>query len=108
MIIYNSSLVRLWPNGKIPYTFFWTIRTVNYREDTFSLNQFKTLFTVLRVQFIKEAIQDIEEDSCLEFEDITDVMEDYMKDIKTDSSKDFCVRDGKFHCAPDDYPDYLK
>ena len=57
-----------------------------------------------REQFIREAIQDIEEASCLEFEDITDSMDDYMKgyEIVRRLSGYFTLKS-----PPDEYPDYL-
>ena len=39
----NPLLVRLWPNGKIPYMFHWTLRSVGYAYVTFSRNQFQNI-----------------------------------------------------------------
>ena len=57
-----------------------------------------------RVQFIREAIQSIEEDSCLEFEDITGFMDNYMKgfEMLRGLPKYF-----KLKSPPTKYPDYL-
>ena len=57
-----------------------------------------------REQFIREAIQSIEEDSCLEFEDITGFMDNYMKGFEKlrRSSIYFSLKP-----LPVDYPDYL-
>ena len=67
------------------------------------------LFSILkpikfRVQFIREAIQDIEEASCLDFEDITDSMDDYMKgyEIVRRLPKYFTLKS-----PPDKYPNYI-
>ena len=57
-----------------------------------------------REQFIREAIHSIEEDSCLEFEDITDFMDNYMKRYEKlrRSPNYFSLKP-----LPVDYPDYL-
>ena len=57
-----------------------------------------------RVQFIRDAIQSIEKDSCLEFEDITDFMDDYMKGYE---SVRFLPKYFTQKSPPVDYPDYL-
>ena len=56
------------------------------------------------MQLIREAIQSIEEDSCLEFEDITGFMDNYMKEYeKLRRSEDYF----SFKPPPTEYPDYL-
>ena len=56
-----------------------------------------------REQYIREAIQDIQEASCLEFEDITDSMDNYMKrfELVKRLPRYFTLKS-----PPDDYPDY--
>ena len=52
----------MWPNRKIPYTYHINIAEVPKRQAS-----------------VEKAIRKIEEDSCLEFEDITGFMDDYMQ-----------------------------
>ena len=79
---------RFWPNGKIPYTFHWTIDEVPTRR-----------------ALVHTAIQRIEEASCLEFEDITDFMKKYLKGYEKfrNVPKYFT----KFKTEPTEYPHYI-
>ena len=52
----------MWPGGKIPYTYHWSIEEVPKWKD-----------------LVDRAIQGIKEVSCLEFQDITAFMENYME-----------------------------
>ena len=52
----------MWPNRKIPYTYHIKIAEVPQRWAS-----------------VEKAIRNIEEDSCLEFEDISEFMDDYMQ-----------------------------
>ena len=73
----------MWPGGKIPYTYHWSIEGVN------------------RSHLVEKAIQRIKEVSCLEFEDITAFMKDY----------NFFHYDRhyftKFKKEPKEFPDFL-
>ena len=77
----------MWPNRKIPYTFHWSIAKVPVRRSS-----------------VEEAIRKLEEDSCLEFEDISDFMEEYM--MNHTGMKNL---HNYFHLedAPPQYPDYI-
>ena len=82
----NHSLSRMWPNGKIPYTYHWTIEGVN------------------RSHLVEKAIQRIVEASCLEFEDITPFMNNYMKNYRRERNlRDYFERRN----PPSQYPDFL-
>ena len=52
----------MWPDGKIPYTYHWSIERISSRR-----------------ALVERAIQGIQQDSCLEFKDISAVMRDHMK-----------------------------
>ena len=56
------------------------------------------------MRFIHEAISDLERDSCLQFEDITDFMDHYMKDYEK-KKLEWNYFDQK--SPPANYPDYL-
>ena len=76
----------MWPNRKIPYTYHINIAEVPQRRAS-----------------VEKAIRNIEEASCLEFEDISDFMEDYMKNYTNKNLPNY------FHLRPPppEYPDYL-
>ena len=73
--------------GKIPYTFHLSIGRLVYRRE-----------------LVESAMRDIEQDSCLQFVNITDFMMDYMVNhtAKRNSNDFFKLRD-----PPPLYPDYL-
>ena len=77
----------MWPNRKIPYTYHINIAEVPERRAS-----------------VQEAIRNIEKDSCLEFEDISDFMDDYMRN-HTDKK----YLHSYFHLMepPAEYPDYI-
>ena len=77
----------MWPNRKIPYTYHVSVGGIPQRRAS-----------------VEEAIRNIEEDSCLEFEDITDFMKKYLKNHAGMKS-----RHDYFHLedAPPEYPDYI-
>ena len=78
----------MWPNRKIPYTFHWTIEEVPTRK-----------------ALVQQAIRNIEEESCLVFEDITDYMKKYLQDYeKFRNVRDFFT---KYKNEPTKYPDYI-
>merc|ERR1719471_1365862 len=81
---------RKWPDGKIPFTFHEPIREVPWR-----------------VQFIKEAIQSIQEDSCLEFQDITGFMDSYMDPVGMNKRNPYSKDYFSSKEPPTEYPDYL-
>ena len=56
------------------------------------------------MRFIREALQDLEEDTCLQFEDITTFMDDYMKGFEKKKRK---ANYFDQRSPPADYPDYL-
>ena len=76
----------MWPNRKIPYTYHNSIAKVPERRAS-----------------VEEAIRNLEKDSCLEFEDISDFMEDYMRDHPYKDLHNY------FHLEdpPPQYPDYV-
>ena len=76
----------MWPNRKIPYTYHINIAKVPQRRAS-----------------VEEAIRKIEEESCLEFEDISNFMNDYMKNYTDKNLPNY------FHlrAPPPEYPDYL-
>ena len=76
----------MWPNRKIPYTYHINIAEVPQRRAS-----------------VEEAIRKIEEESCLEFEDISNFMNDYMKNYTDKNLPNY------FHlrAPPPEYPDYL-
>ena len=76
----------MWPGGKIPYTYHWSIEGVN------------------RSHLVEKAIQRIEEASCLQFLDISSFMARYM----TNYTRDRNLRDYfEKRNPPADYPDFL-
>ena len=74
-------------NGSIPYTFHWSIGRLP-----------------LRRELVESAIRDIQKDSCLQFENITDFMVEYMMNhtAKRNSYGFFELKD-----PPTEYPDFL-
>merc|ERR1711971_112407 len=78
---------RKWPNGKIPYTYHISIREVHQWWAS-----------------VEEAIQKLKEYSCLEFVDISDFMDDYMR-----AHADMKYFHNYFHLMepPAEYPDYI-
>ena len=77
---------RMWPGGKIPYTIHWSIEGVG------------------RSHLVEKAIQRIEEASCLQFEDISPVMDNHMKNFtKEKNLRDYFERRN----PPAEYPDFL-
>ena len=80
---------RLWKNGKIPFASHW-----RFLDPEMSRKR----------QYIDEAIREIEEESCLRFENITSILMNHMKDH--DDVKyhpDFF----SFKDPPEKYPDYI-
>ena len=76
----------MWPGGKIPYTYHWSIEGVG------------------RNHLVEKAIQRIEEVSCLEFQDITASMKNYMKNFTRERNlRDYFERRN----PPPDYPAFL-
>ena len=55
------------------------------------------------VRYIEEAIQSLEDESCLKFENIKDFMMDYLKDVEDKYNDHFFEEKD----APPEYPDYL-
>ena len=77
----------MWKGGKIPYTYHWSIEGVG------------------RKHLVEKAIQIIEEDSCLEFEDITAHMKNHLKDYQLfHYDRNYFT---KFKKEPKEYPDFL-
>ena len=77
----------MWPSGKIPYTYHWSIEEVN------------------RSHLVEKAIQKIEEVSCLEFEDITAFMKTHLEDYQLfHYDRNYFI---KFKKEPDQFPDFL-
>ena len=76
-----------WPNRKIPYTYHIGIGEIPERRAS-----------------VEETIRKIEKDSCLVFEDISEIMEDYMK-----NQAGMKYQHNYFHLMPPpaEYPDYL-
>ena len=76
----------MWPVGKIPYTYHWSIEGVG------------------RQHLVGKAIQKIEEVSCLEFEDISPFMKNYMKNFTREKN----LRDYfDLRNPPPQFPDFL-
>ena len=77
----------MWPDGKIPYTYHWSIERVPSRR-----------------ALVERAIQSLEQDSCLEFQDITDVLNNHLK-----GHKDHKKIPSYFHLEepPAQYPSYI-
>ena len=77
----------MWPGGKIPYTYHWSIEGVG------------------RTHLVEKAIQRIEEVSCLKFEDISPFMKNHLKDYKLFHYDRHYFT--KFKKEPKDFPDFL-
>ena len=76
----------MWPGGKIPYTYHNTIEERGLKH------------------LVEKAIQNLEEVSCLEFEDISPFMKNHMKNYTGDRDKhDYFERE----FPPPEYPDFL-
>ena len=76
----------MWKGGKIPYTYHWSIEGVN------------------RIYLVEKAIQKIEEVSCLEFQDISPIMKNYMRNFQKEKNlRDYFERRN----PPPDYLSYL-
>ena len=76
----------MWPGGKIPYTYHWSIEGVG------------------RTHLVKKAIQRIEEVSCLQFTDISPDMKIYMKIFEKEKNlRNYFERRN----PPPEYPNYL-
>ena len=76
----------MWPGRKIPYTFHWSIEGPG------------------RIHLVEKAIQNIEDVSCLEFEDISPFMKDYMRNFTREKNlRDYFERRN----PPPEYPDFL-
>ena len=77
----------MWPNRKIPYTYHISVGEIPQRRAN-----------------VEKAIRNIEKDSCLEFEDISDFMEKYMKNFtKEKNLRNYFDR----RIPPGEYPDFL-
>ena len=76
----------MWPNRKIPYTYHISIAEVPERRAS-----------------VEEAIRNLEKDSCLEFEDISDFMDNYMKNHTDKYLHNYFYRMD----PPTEYPDYI-
>ena len=78
----------MWPpNRKIPYTYHISVGEIPQRRAS-----------------VEQAIRNIEKDSCLEFEDISDFMEKYMKDH---ADKKYLHNYFQHMSPPPEYPDYI-
>ena len=78
----------MWPGGKIPYTYHWSIEEVPKWKD-----------------LVDRAIERIKEVSCLDFEDITAFMKIYLKDYQLFRyNNNFFTN---FKKEPKEYPDFL-
>ena len=76
----------MWPGGKIPYTYHWSLEGVG------------------RTHLVEKAIQRIEEVSCLEFTDISPFMKIYMKNYTRERNlRDYFERRN----PPPEPPHYL-
>ena len=76
----------MWPGGKIPYTYHWSIEGVG------------------RKHLVEKAIQNIREVSCLEFEDISPIMEKHMEKFEREKNlRDYFERE----LPSQQYPDFL-
>ena len=82
----------------------------SFHEDLFCSKLIKKEFFenwqkyFLRVRFIQEAISDLERDSCLKFKDITDFMDNYMKNYENEKLE---WNYFDLESPPANYPDYL-
>ena len=77
----------MWPGGKIPYTYHWSIEEVPER-----------------LASVEEAIRKLGEVSCLEFEDISVFMEKYMR---AHADKKYLHNYFQHLPPPAEYPDYI-
>ena len=76
----------MWPR-KIPYTYHWSIDRLP-----------------LRRALVERARQSLEQDSCLEFQDITDVVNDHIKGTENQKKMpSYFLQDE----PPAQYPSYL-
>ena len=76
----------MWPGGKIPYTYHWSIEGVG------------------RSHLVEKAIQRIEEVSCLEFTDISPYMKNYMRNFEKEKNlRNYFERRN----PPPEHPNYL-
>ena len=75
---------RMWPGGKIPYTIHWSIAGVG------------------RSHLVEKAIQRIEEASCLQFEDISPLMNEHLQNYDRNDRHFFEKRNPLAK-----YPDFL-
>ena len=76
----------MWPGRKIPYTYHWSIEGKG------------------RKHLVEKAIKNIEEVSCLEFQDISTFMKKYMENFTRDENlHDYFYRRN----PPPQYPDFL-
>ena len=76
----------MWPGGKIPYTYHWSIAGRG------------------RQHLVEKAIKIITEASCLEFQDISLYMEKHMKNHTRERNlRNYFERE----IPPQEYPDFL-
>ena len=76
----------MWPGGKIPFTYHWSIEGVG------------------RTHLVEKAIQRIEEVSCLEFTDISPFMKNYLRNFEKEKNlRNYFERRN----PPPEYPNYL-
>ena len=76
----------MWSDGKIPYTYHWSIEGRGLKH------------------LVEKAIQNLEEVSCLEFQDISSFMEKYMEKFEKEINlRDYFER----RILPREYPDFL-
>ena len=76
----------MWPGGKIPYTYHNTIVGRGLKH------------------LVEKAIKNLEEVSCLEFQDISSFMEKYLKKFEKEINlRDYFER----RILPREYPDFL-
>ena len=76
----------MWPGGKIPYTYHNTIAARGLKH------------------LVEKAIKNLEEVSCLEFQDISPFMEKYMEKFEREKNlRDYFER----RVPPPQYPDFL-
>ena len=79
---------RLWPDNKIPFTYHYSIEEVPRWKN-----------------MVDRAIRRIEEESCLEFVNITTLMKNHLRDYEFHRyDKNYFT---KFKKEPRDHPDFL-
>ena len=79
---------RLWPGNKIPFTYHYSIEEVPRWKN-----------------MVDRAIKRTEEESCLEFVNITTFMKNHLRDYQRDQyDKNFFTR---FKKEPREHPDFL-